>query len=70
MINTQDLKPLVYENSALYIFSRTSFNKFNSRLCANPILFETPTYESVDIDVNDDLLFANFIIKNNLIKKS
>jgi CMP-N-acetylneuraminic acid synthetase len=47
---TQDLDPVYEENSNLYLFTRESFAQTNARIGKNPILFETPKMESVDID--------------------
>ncbi len=54
LIQTQDLEPWYEENSNLFIFSRESFAKTGARIGANPMMFETPGLESVDIDTPDD----------------
>lgn len=58
---TQDLEPWFEENSCLYIFTRESFAATNARIGNNPILFETPKYESIDIDEPSDWDLANAI---------
>lgn len=50
LIRTQDLEPWYEENSSLYIFSRDSFARTGARIGVNPMMFETPTLESIDID--------------------
>ena len=50
LIRTQDLEPWYEENSNIYMFSKSSFASTNARIGQNPILFETPMLESVDID--------------------
>ena len=50
LIPTQDLEPVYEENSCLYVFTPASFAKKNRRIGLNPIMFPTPTIESVDID--------------------
>jgi len=54
LIQTQDLEPWYEENSNLFIFSRESFAKTGARIGAQPMMFETPGLESVDIDTPDD----------------
>ena len=58
LIRTQDLEPWFEENSCLYIFSRASFSNTNARIGVNPIIYETPKRESVDIDDVDDWAMA------------
>lgn len=50
LVRTQDLEPWFEENSNLYLFTRDSFATTNARIGAQPVLFETPQLESVDID--------------------
>ena len=58
LIPTQDLEPWYEENSNLYLFSRESFDKSKARIGLNPMLFETPAFESIDIDTQSDWDFA------------
>lgn len=60
---TQDLEPLFEENSNLYIFTSHSFHKTNSRIGKKPMLFETPFFESVDIDDRNRWELAEMIAK-------
>jgi CMP-N-acetylneuraminic acid synthetase len=50
LLRTQDLPPVYEENSLLYIFTAQSFAKKQRRIGLNPILFDTPRMESIDID--------------------
>jgi CMP-N-acetylneuraminic acid synthetase len=58
LVRTQDLEPWYEENSNLYIFTRQSFAHTNARIGKRPILFETPRFESIDIDNEEDWSFA------------
>jgi CMP-N-acetylneuraminic acid synthetase len=58
LIPTQDLEPWFEENSNLYLFTADSFRKTNARIGRNPILFESPKIESVDIDEEEDWAIA------------
>jgi CMP-N-acetylneuraminic acid synthetase len=53
LVRTQDLEPWYEENSNLYIFTRDSFAKSGARIGVNPMMFETPRSESMDIDDAD-----------------
>ncbi|MCF7791169.1 MAG: acylneuraminate cytidylyltransferase family protein [Victivallales bacterium] len=66
LIRTQDLPPLYEENSCLYVFTKSSFEKRNRRIGEKPYLYETPKLESIDID--DELTFkiAELINKKKL----
>ncbi|XOV72630.1 MAG: acylneuraminate cytidylyltransferase family protein [Verrucomicrobiota bacterium] len=61
LIRTQDLEPYYEENSNLYIFNDESFNATGARIGNRPILFETPTLESFDIDDQEGWNLAEII---------
>lgn len=50
LVRTQDLEPWFEENSNLYIFTQESFRTRGARIGNKPIMYETPRYESLDID--------------------
>ncbi len=54
LIRTQDLEPWFAENSNLYVFTRESFAKTNARIGKKPMMFESPKFESIDIDTPED----------------
>ncbi len=58
LIRTQDLEPWYEENSNLYIFTSDSFSKANARIGKHPVMFESPQFESIDIDTPQDWDFA------------
>jgi CMP-N-acetylneuraminic acid synthetase len=58
LIPTQDLEPWFEENSCLYLFTKSSFEKTDARIGENPIMFETSKLESVDIDEAQDWQLA------------
>lgn len=58
LIRTQDLEPWFEENSNLYIFTRDSFAKTNARIGKQPMMYEGPQFESIDIDTPQDWDFA------------
>jgi CMP-N-acetylneuraminic acid synthetase len=58
LVRTQDLEPWFEENSNLYLFTRDSFAKTNARMGDTPMLFESPKFESIDIDTPEDWDFA------------
>ena len=62
LIRTQDLEPWYVENSNLYIFTKDSFAATKARIGSNPLIFETPPDESIDIDTQNDWDFAEVMI--------
>ena len=53
LVRTQDLNPLLEENSCIYIFNKDSFKKTDARIGSKPTTCETPPSESIDIDDQD-----------------
>ncbi len=58
LIPTQKLEPWYEENSNLYIFTKESFMQTNARIGKHPIMYESPPFESIDIDEPADWDFA------------
>lgn len=54
LVRTQDLEPWYEENSNLYIFTRESFAKTDARIGRQPQMYESPPFESIDIDTPAD----------------
>ena len=50
LLRTQDLPPVLEENSCIYIFTKESFKNSGRRIGLKPVYFETPKVESIDID--------------------
>lgn len=70
LVRTQDLEPWFEENSNLYYFSRDSFAKTGARIGKNPVLFETPSLESFDIDDATGWHLAEIIALSQFISRS
>jgi CMP-N-acetylneuraminic acid synthetase len=64
LVRTQDLEPWFEENSCMYAFSAASFASSNARIGRNPILFETPHLESLDIDTPADWVLAESLARH------
>ncbi len=58
LIPTQNLEPWFEENSNLYIFTASSFAKTRARIGKQPMMYEGPYFESIDIDTPTDWDFA------------
>ena len=58
LIPTQNLEPWFEQNSNLYIFTADSFAKTQARIGKQPMMFEGPYFESIDIDTPADWDFA------------
>ncbi len=63
LIQTQDLKPLYFENSNLYLFSKKSFRKKKNRIGDKPKFVISPKEISLDIDDKKDWKIAEKLIK-------
>ena len=66
LIQTQDLDPVYEENSCIYLFSRENLQKHNHRVGPNPLMFEIPALEAVDIDEESDFQIADILMKARL----
>lgn len=64
LIRTQDLIPLFEENSCIYIFSKSTIEKYKNRIGNKPVMFETNKIESFDIDDESDFNLVVNIYKN------
>lgn len=62
LLRTQDLPPYMEENSVGYFFSANSFAATGARIGNQPILYETPPLESVDIDEPSDWYMAESLL--------
>lgn len=62
LIRTQDLEPWYEENSNLYIFSKTSFEKTTARIGRVPAMYVTEPFESTDIDTPADWDLAEVLV--------
>ena len=54
LIPTQDLEPLLKENSNLYIFTSESFAATNARIGRSPLMYDVPFLQAIDIDNPED----------------
>jgi len=70
LLRTQDLPPVFEENSCLYIFSRTSFEKHQNRIGSKPLMFEIDSVEAWDIDEEIDFRVAEFLYSQKFLKES
>jgi CMP-N-acetylneuraminic acid synthetase len=68
LIKTQNLEPLLEENSNIYIFSKQSFNNAGRRVGGKPFLFRMNNLEAMDIDYEEDFILAEKISQENLVK--
>ena len=58
LIPTQNLEPWFEENSNLYLFTADSFAKTKARIGKQPMMYDGPYFESIDIDTPADWDFA------------
>ena len=65
---TQDMEPYFLENVGGYIFSNDQIIKSSKRVGENPLMWEVPIHESIDIDNIEDYNFAKEL--EDLINKN
>jgi|TARA_Y100000034_G_scaffold72127_1_gene86979 CMP-N-acetylneuraminic acid synthetase len=58
---TQDLEPVIVENSGLYIFSKKDYKEHKRRIGINPFIKTGGTIESWDIDTFEELEIAKIL---------
>jgi len=60
-LQSQDLDPVYEENSCIYLFTRENLIKYNHRIGENPLMYEIPALEAVDIDEKSDFAIADIL---------
>jgi CMP-N-acetylneuraminic acid synthetase len=60
---TQDLKPVLLDNSCFYVFSKSFFDRYKMRMNASSIAYPLGTAEYLDLDDDVDWRIAECMIK-------
>ena len=68
LIPTQNLEPLYEENSCMYLFSKNSLFKYGHRIGSKPFMYTMSNIESQDIDIEDDFILTEMLIKKSMEK--
>ena len=66
LVKTQELPPLLEENSCIYLFNRKVFESRGNRIGARPLMFSIDPYEAVDIDNPVDFSIGEGIMRDRL----
>jgi CMP-N-acetylneuraminic acid synthetase len=66
LLQTQDLPPIFEENSCIYLFTAENLKRRGNRIGENPMMFEIPMDEALDIDEEIDFQIADLLMKNRL----
>ena len=61
LLRTQDLPPVLMENSCGYVFARKTLLERGNRIGASPLLFEIDHFEAIDIDEERDFRLAEAV---------
>ena len=64
IVRTQNIKPVLWETSAFFMFKKKILTEKNRRIGDNPYFVETDRIESIDIDELQDFELAQKIINN------
>lgn len=71
LVKTQEISPLLEENSCVYLFSRRSFRENHSnRIGARPFFWTMSQEEALDIDTEDDLTLADRLLATSNSSRS
>ena len=65
---TQDIEPVIVEQSALYVFKRTSFENAGQRISANPYIKIIEHFEGHDIGTDEDFRVAELIVNTGFFE--
>ena len=64
LLQTQDLPPIYEENSCIYLFTAENLRRRGNRIGENPMMYEIPVEEALDIDEESDFQIADLLMKN------
>lgn len=70
LVRTQDLEPILEENSCIYVFPRRMFELRGHRLGDRPLLMSVDPLEAVDIDEPHDFEIAEAVMRTRLARRS
>ena len=63
---TQDIDPVIVEQSSLYVFKRTVFEKTGQRISSRPYIKIIDHFEGHDIDTPEDFQVAELMVNTGL----
>jgi CMP-N-acetylneuraminic acid synthetase len=70
LARTQDLPPVLEENSNIYLFDRATLERRKNRIGDRPLLFEIPRAEAWDIDEEIDFVIAELLMERSLQRRA
>ncbi len=65
----KDLDPIIVEQSSLYVFTKKSFNDFNSRVGEIPYIKKINHFEGLEIETKEDFEIAELIVNSGMYPK-
>ncbi len=69
LLRTQDLQPVFWDNSCIYLFTAATLLERGNRLGYRPLMFEIDGREAVDIDEELDFEIAEILLEHELRSK-
>jgi N-acylneuraminate cytidylyltransferase len=63
---SQDLVPVLEETTGLYGITKQALEKYNSRIGAKPYLVKVGKTESIDLNIDDDFHYANWLVEKGI----
>lgn len=68
LLRTQDLPPVLEENSNMYVFTPSGLRKHRNRIGVSPLIFEMDALEAWDIDDEADFRVAESIYASGVLR--
>lgn len=68
LLRTQDLSPVLVENSGFYILKTADFNRRRNRIGHFPMTYDLSALESIDIDTEADFKFADSVARGRQLE--
>ncbi len=64
---SQDLVPVMEETTALYGIQKATLNRYHCRIGAKPFAFEVSKMEAVDLNIEDDFHYVNWLVETGKV---
>ncbi|WP_152286928.1 acylneuraminate cytidylyltransferase family protein [Flavicella marina] len=65
---SQDLVPVVEETTAIYGIKKDTLTRYHSRIGATPLIIEVAKAEAIDLNVEEDFDYANWLVERGIAK--
>ena len=63
---SQDLVPVIEETTGIYGIQRSALERFHTRIGSNPLVIFVPKSEAIDLNVEEDFDYANWLVERGI----